>query len=197
MQPDLVALQEVDVRTRRGSYVEQPQALSAALGLDYAFAASIKWDEGDYGLAVLTRWPIVDVQRHRLPSTGGFEPRIVLEAAVCLGGRVLRLFNLHADNREVSRHAGLAQVRRILEQRIGSGLVVAGDFNEPLDGPGVRGLLTAGLIQPPAVAADSVPSEWRVDYVLADRTTAPHLSEVRIWRTDKSDHHAVIADLEW
>src|SRR5688500_3939467 len=51
MQADLFALQEVDIRTRRGSFVDQPEELAKALGFHYVFAASIEWDEGHYGLA--------------------------------------------------------------------------------------------------------------------------------------------------
>ncbi|MDH4063473.1 MAG: endonuclease/exonuclease/phosphatase family protein, partial [Acidobacteriota bacterium] len=47
---DVIALQEVDVRTRRAGFVDQPEFLARALGFGYAFAASIKWDGGDYGL---------------------------------------------------------------------------------------------------------------------------------------------------
>ena len=88
MQADVIALQEVDVRTRRTGFVDQPAALATALGFHYVFAASIKWDEGDYGLAVLSRWPLTEVRRHRLAATAAGEPRIVLEVTVCAeGGR--------------------------------------------------------------------------------------------------------------
>ena len=119
MQTDLVALQEVDVRVRRTGLRDQPVVLAAALGFHHVFAASIKWDGGDYGLAVLSRWPLVDVRRHRLenPGTRG-EPRIVLEVTVCAGGRPLRLFNhQRLRRRPVSRHgprrvAGTGEPRR-------------------------------------------------------------------------------------
>ena len=55
MEVDLVALQEVDVRTRRGNFVDEPGELAAALGFHYVFAASFHWDEGHYGLALLSR----------------------------------------------------------------------------------------------------------------------------------------------
>ena len=90
MQADVIALQEVDVRMRRTGFVDEPVALASALGFHHVFAASIKWDEGDYGLAVLSRWPLAEVRRHRLDATAAAEPRIVLEVTVCAGGRPLR-----------------------------------------------------------------------------------------------------------
>ena len=46
--PDVIALQEVDVRTRRGGFVDEPLELATALGMHYVYAASIKWDEGPF-----------------------------------------------------------------------------------------------------------------------------------------------------
>ncbi len=197
MQADIVALQEVDVRTRRGGFEEQPAALAAALGFHYVFAASIKWDEGDYGLALLSRWPMTEVRRHRLDTTLGAEPRIVLEATVCADGRPLHLFNHHADGRVATRHATLAQVQAVLQPHIGSGIIVAGDFNEPSNAPGVRALLDAGLVDLGGGGVDVTTGSGRIDHLLADALLASRLSPARVWRTVKSDHHAVFVELDW
>ena len=62
MEADVIALQELDVRVRRTGFVDEPAALAAALRFHYVFAASIKYDGGDYGLAVLSRWPLTDLR---------------------------------------------------------------------------------------------------------------------------------------
>ena len=146
MQADVIALQEVDVRMRRTGFVDEPAALASALGFHYVFAASIKWDEGDYGLAVLSRWPLTEVRRHRLDAATAAEPRIVLEATICAGGRRLRVFNHHADGRVASRHAGFEELRGIVQAVVGHGVLVLGDFNEHADAAGVSGLIDAGLV---------------------------------------------------
>ncbi len=196
MEADIFALQEVDVRTRRGDFIDQPGGLAAALGFQYVFAASIKWDEGDYGLAVVSRWPLIKVQRHRLDSTPEAEPRIVLEVSVCAGGRPLRMFNLHADRRTASRALGLAHLKRIVEGNIGSGVLVIGDLNEYPDAPGVGSLVQAGLIDLSATSPNTV-GAGRVDYLLVDERLARVASPARVWPTDKSDHHALLTDFEW
>jgi endonuclease/exonuclease/phosphatase family metal-dependent hydrolase len=196
MQADLFALQEVDVRTRRGDFVDQPGELAAALDFQYVFAASIKWDEGHYGLAVISRWPLIQVQRHRLDSTPEAEPRIVLEVSVCAGGRPLRIFNLHADRRTESRALGLAHLKRIVQGEIGSGILVLGDLNEYPDAPGVGSLIEAGLVDLSATSPNTV-GAGRVDYLLVDKQLARIASPARVWPTDKSDHHALFTELEW
>ena len=196
MQVDVLALQEVDVRTRRGGFVDEPVELATALGLNYVFAASIKWDEGHYGLAVLSRWPLVSVERHRLNSTPEAEPRIVLDVTVCAAGRPLHLLNTHADRRTASRALGFADLRQIAQGHFGRGILVLGDLNEYPDAPGVRSLIDGGFVD---LSADSPPTvgTGRVDYLLADPPLAQLASTARVWTTDKSDHHAVLADLAW
>ncbi len=197
MQADVFALQEVDVQTRRGNFLDEPAVLARSLGYHYAFAASIKWDEGDYGLAVLSRWPIVEVRRHRLGYTEGTEPRIVLEVTVCADGRPLHLFNHHADGRVASRASAFPEVRRIVEDRVGDGILVVGDFNEYAGDPGVRALIDTGLVDLGATANLDTASSGRIDYLLADGSIAGLVSNARVWSTDKSDHYAVLIDLDW
>ncbi|MGB7219751.1 MAG: endonuclease/exonuclease/phosphatase family protein [Vicinamibacterales bacterium] len=197
MQADIVALQEVDLRTRRSGFVDEPATLATALGFHYAFAASIKWDEGDYGLAILSRFPLTDVRRHRLDATTATEPRIVLQATVCAGKRPLHLFNHHADGWAGSRAAGFGELREILRPYMGRGLFVVGDFNEQPDGPAVGGLFDTGLVDLGAELGIRTENRRRIDYLLADRSLAGLSSRVRVWPTEKSDHHAMLADLEW
>jgi endonuclease/exonuclease/phosphatase family metal-dependent hydrolase len=197
MQADVVALQEVDVRTRRTGFVDEPAALAAALGFHYVFAASIKWDEGDYGLAVLSRWPLTEVRRHRLDATAAAEPRIVLEVTVCASGWPLHVFNHHADGRVASRAAGFAALRGIVQADVGRGILVLGDFNEHSDAPSVRGLIDAGLVDLGAQRNVNTAHSGRIDYLLVDGPLARLMSTARVWPTDKSDHNAVLADLEW
>jgi endonuclease/exonuclease/phosphatase family metal-dependent hydrolase len=196
IEADVFALQEVDVRTRRGNFVDQPGELAAALGFQYVFAASIHWDEGHYGLAVVSRWPLIHVKRHRLDGTPEAEPRIVLEASVCAGGHPLRMFNLHADRRTESRALGLAHLKRIVQGEIGNGVLVIGDLNEYPDAPGVGSLIQAGLVDLSATSPNTV-GVGRVDYLLVDERLARIASPARVWPTDKSDHHALLTDLEW
>ena len=197
MQTDIVALQEVDVRVRRTGLRDQPVVLAAALGFHHVFAASIKWDGGDYGLAVLSRWPLVDVRRHRLENPGGGEPRIVLEVTVCAGGRPLRLFNHHASVGARSRDAGLAALRALVGPAVGRGVLVLGDFNEGPDATGVRALAHAGLVDLGAERNLNTAGSGRIDYLFVDAPLARVASGTQVWTTRKSDHHALIADLDW
>jgi endonuclease/exonuclease/phosphatase family metal-dependent hydrolase len=196
IRADVIALQEVDVRTRRSGYVDQPRALAAALGFHYVFAASIRWDEGDYGLALVSKWPLARVERFRVGPADLGEPRIVLDVTICVGGRALRLLNHHADDVAATRALGFADVQRIA-QTIGSGLLVVGDMNEGPDGPGIRTLRDSGLVDLGADGTVDTAEGGRIDYIFAGGALSRQVSAARVWRTNKSDHHLVSTDVRW
>ena len=56
LKPDLVALQEVDQRVRRSGSVDQAAELGKLTGMHHAFGSFFKYDGGNYGMAVLSRW---------------------------------------------------------------------------------------------------------------------------------------------
>src|SRR5690349_10474736 len=58
-KPDLVALQEIDVHTKRsGVTLHEADALAKETGLTAYFAKAIDYDGGEYGIAILSRFPI-------------------------------------------------------------------------------------------------------------------------------------------
>jgi endonuclease/exonuclease/phosphatase family metal-dependent hydrolase len=84
---DIVALQEVDSRTRRSGRVDQPQAIATALGMDVAFAEHRSFDGGRIGVALRSRHPLTHVERIALP--GGV--LAALQADVTVGDRLVRV----------------------------------------------------------------------------------------------------------
>lgn len=138
--PHLVALQEVDVHTSRsGKTLHQAEELGRLTGMRAYFAKAIDYAGGEYGLAILSKFPLEGVQGVPLPTaegTGG-EPRILLSGVVGLpGGKKIRFACTHLDaqDRDTNR---VLQMNRILEVLEGDPLpvVIAGDFN---DGPSSR-----------------------------------------------------------
>ena len=74
--PDLVVLQEVDVLTTRSGKVDQAARLGALTGMYSAFQPSLlSYDSGQYGLALLSRYPIRSSQR--IPLRSAAEQRIL------------------------------------------------------------------------------------------------------------------------
>src|SRR5207253_6698978 len=76
---DVVFLEDVDRIASRSGYVDEPRALSekSALGY-YHFQPRCRLAPlglgGEYGMAVLSRFPLYDVQSHDVPATGATSP---------------------------------------------------------------------------------------------------------------------------
>lgn len=70
--PDLVALQEVDINTNRSGRIDEVAQLSAKTGLTGYFAKARVFDGGDYGVAVLSKLPVEDFKVVPAYKTGTF-----------------------------------------------------------------------------------------------------------------------------
>jgi endonuclease/exonuclease/phosphatase family metal-dependent hydrolase len=108
--PDLIALQEVDVNTARSGKINQAEIIARKLGMNFYFAKTIDHDGGDYGVTILSKYPISETKTHRLTTLAGSggEPRVIATARIQLqNGKYIRFGATHLDhlknpvNREV------------------------------------------------------------------------------------------------
>ncbi|HMN95026.1 MAG TPA: endonuclease/exonuclease/phosphatase family protein [Phycisphaerales bacterium] len=136
---DVVLLQEVDRSTRRSGGVDQAAWLGERLGMHSKFGAFMPFDGGEYGLAILSRWPLTQVENLLLPP-GRHEPRTSLAASIrapIAGAPSIRFYNVHLDwlDEDSNRYA---QARSLLDQISGdvarrdhgASAVLGGDFND-------------------------------------------------------------------
>lgn len=104
VDPDIVLFQEVDQRTKRSGGVDQPASYARLTGLRVAFGRSLDYDGGEYGIAVLSRWPIRRDTTIHLPveppqerSGGSHEPRVAMSLVIDAPFGRLDVFNTHID----------------------------------------------------------------------------------------------------
>ena len=72
VDPDFVALQEVDRFTdRSGKDLDQAKKLAELTGMNYQFFKAIDRSNGEYGVAILTKYPIIEHQQVLLPPLPG------------------------------------------------------------------------------------------------------------------------------
>jgi endonuclease/exonuclease/phosphatase family metal-dependent hydrolase len=150
LEPDIVALQELDVRRGRTKGVDQAAVIANQLGMTMHFHAAVKVMEEESGDAILT------TKTCRLVKTGHLrgrslipnrEPRGVLWAAIEIGDGTLQLVNTHLG---VTGRERITQVETLLgPQWLGhpdcrDPVILAGDFNALLHGRTCR-LLAAKL----------------------------------------------------
>ncbi|WP_224998262.1 endonuclease/exonuclease/phosphatase family protein [Cesiribacter sp. SM1] len=131
--PDVVALQEVDVNTERSGPFNQAAELADRLDMHYFFGKAIDYQGGEYGVAILSRYPLSETVVHRLPTRAGSngEPRVLTTAKLSLpGGTSIRFGSTHLDAQSSDENR-LLQIEEVLEIASGEELpfIIAGDFN--------------------------------------------------------------------
>jgi endonuclease/exonuclease/phosphatase family metal-dependent hydrolase len=232
LAPDVVAVQEASWSRARG---EVASRLAGRLGLNHVYApASMRlFDTGwlnrlasaviDFseGSAILSRYPIVRWETHRLPQCGRrFDPRILLFAELATPGGPLPVFSTHTSGHACHTEAVAALVREHQGPLPG---VLMGDLNAVESSVAITSLVgETGLVDSFRTANPDAPgfTVWqpvtvaerrvlrRVDYVflapgrifsgavVASRVVVDrpgHLPDgTALW---PSDHYGVLADL--
>jgi endonuclease/exonuclease/phosphatase family metal-dependent hydrolase len=132
-KPDLVALQEVDVFTRRSGPYNQAEVLARKTGLKSYFFKAIDHDGGEYGVAILSRYPVTETKRYPLPTKEGSrgEPRVLGTAVISLPGDRKLIFastHLDAQRDSVNRLLQINAIKTQLKNAVFP-VIIAGDFN--------------------------------------------------------------------
>lgn len=130
LAPDLVALQEVDRVVARSGGVDQAAELGRLLGMHHAFGAFMPYQGGEYGMALLSRHPVVRAWSVPLPE--GNEPRVALAAAVALpSGDTVVAVGVHFDwvEDDAFRFAQARALAAVLDT-LSHPWIVLGDLND-------------------------------------------------------------------
>ncbi|MEX0937816.1 MAG: endonuclease/exonuclease/phosphatase family protein [Pirellulales bacterium] len=193
LRPDIVAVQEVDRGTGRADGVDQAAVLGKLTGMRSTFGNAMHYDGGEYGEAVLSRYPILGVRVHHLPFRYGQEPRAALAVAVQPEGMPELLFvGTHLCHQSsATRLEQCQQLDRILPAGGPLPVILAGDLNARSGSDAMAVLLDGRWI-------DCVAPRSRIDYVLVRKEDPWQVTSVNII-DDRvtSDHRPVLVELVW
>lgn len=202
---DLVALQEVDKGVQRTAWRDLPAELAALTGMTCLFDKNLDFQGGQYGNAVLTRFPVRHWSNTHLRMLRPGEQRGVLAVVVEVHGRELLFLATHIDHRpdDSERVLNVAQFQEVLGGYGDLPILFGGDFN---DRPGSRTYLGMASrfndVWPLAGKGDgftysSAKPDRRIDYLWLSQG-AP-LQPVRAWipYTEGSDHLPLVAEFRW
>jgi len=200
--PDLVGLEEVDRGVTRTEGKDEIAELAGFTSMSYAFAHNLDYQGGQYGVAILSRFPIKEIDHRKYENRREAERRGMIRVLVDVNGRAVNFVTTHLDYQfEDGRVFETEQLLKFLEGIKGP-LIVAGDFNDEPTGEAYKLMTTqfrdswnaekngAGLSYP----ADK-PAK-RIDYIFTRRSDELKTKKAWIADTLASDHVPVIADLE-
>ncbi|MDO5607277.1 MAG: endonuclease/exonuclease/phosphatase family protein [Capnocytophaga sp.] len=205
--PDVVGFQEVEVRTSRMQQRDVVLEIAAATGMFSYFAPAYQKDDGEYGNAVLSRFPITASHYTELPimkAGGGSDQRVGLVTELMLPGNFkMRLLNTHIDHR-ISPDKAYEQLQPMLTQNVTDGttpIIFTGDFNADPYSPLITEIVKNFDNQTDdsgTFGADHGYIGSKLDYIFSypkgkwKRIETRTLHSVRI-----SDHYPVISILEY
>jgi endonuclease/exonuclease/phosphatase family metal-dependent hydrolase len=135
LQPDIVALQELDVGRRRTNYADQAHEIAERLQMVSHFHAALQVEEERYGDAILTAYPEKLVKTGPLPGHPGIrslEPRGALWVEVEIEGKPVQIINTHlglVPREQQIQAAHLAGTSWMEHPDCGWPCIVLGDFN--------------------------------------------------------------------
>ena len=201
--PDLVGLQEVDRGVTRTQRIDEIVELAKLTRMDYAFAFNLHYQGGQYGVAILSRFPIRATDHRLYQNIREAERRGFIRAEVSVDGRVLNFVTTHLDYQyEDGRLFEAQQLLRALKDVQGP-LVIVGDFNDIPAGRAYQLMRyqfgDAWIESRSTDEGFSYPTDKpakRIDYIFFRSTDRVRTKRAWIVDTQASDHVPVVADLE-
>ncbi len=212
---DLVALQEVDNKTGRTNQVDQTAELARLTGLFGVFGKAIDYDGGEYGQAVLARFPIGKGTVHTLPGTPAQEQRIAFEVRInCKWPQKqtadlpapqnaqrhqLAFVTTHLHHRNAQfREQQVAKLNQLFTQAKHE-VILAGDLNATPESQAMGQFekgWTVATAEPELLTYPASKPTKQIDYILFRSARLRSLSAEVLNEAVASDHRPVLAVLE-
>ena len=200
---DLVGLQEVDRGVERTQRIDEIAELAKLTHMDYAFAFNLKYQGGQYGVAILSRYPIRSTDHHLYLNTREAERRGFIRAEVRVDGRTVNFVTTHLDYQYDDGRLFEAQQLLAALKSVPAPLIVVGDFNDVPAGGAYKLMRNQfddawidGHVTDPGYSYPADKPAKRIDYILFRQGDRIRTKRASIVSTLASDHVPVVADLE-
>ncbi|MFO7965846.1 MAG: endonuclease/exonuclease/phosphatase family protein [Desulfobacterales bacterium] len=209
--PDVVALQEVDVRKKRTGRIDQVGIIAERLGMTPEFYPLVRKGNEAYGLGILSRLPVEVIKCGRLPARnpqGGSEPRGAMWIRIEAPGGMVNFVNTHLGLTPKDR---FLQIRALFGKEWGLGIpenqpvIFCGDFNAGVRSAVYRKITSCLLDVQKQAKQSGYPKATffsmypmvRIDHIFISKHLHPVFVEVpsALKARTASDHLPVFAEL--
>jgi endonuclease/exonuclease/phosphatase family metal-dependent hydrolase len=132
VNPDLVALQEVDFKTNRAHKLDLTTELALRTKMTSLFAKAMDYDGGEYGEAILSKYSFIKTRNVPLPHSHGNEPKAAVEASLVLASADTIIFiATHLDHlKDGTDRYNQAKMINELFPHGNHPMILAGDLND-------------------------------------------------------------------
>lgn len=199
---DIVALQEIDKGVQRTARRDFPAELAALTGMTCVFSNNYSFQGGEYGNAVLTRFPVLAATNSHYHMLRAGEQRGLLQLLLNVRGRELLFCDTHVDYRadDAERFANVDEILARLKAYPGQPVILCGDFNDTPESRTCRKLaahLDDTWARVGAGEGFTIPADQprkRIDYLWISRDKALAPLTIRVIPSAASDHLPVLAE---
>ena len=198
--PDIVALQEVDNKADRTKNIDQAAELARLTGMHAVFGKTISIAGGDYGIAVLSKYPIAEHKITQLPRRENHEDRGALQVKLDLdNGKTLLFVCTHFCHLSEERRVKQAEKINELFADLDGPVVVAGDFNATPESETIKTLQAKwadATDEKPTFSSDK--PHVKIDYIFYRSAETFRVKETKVIEEPvASDHSPVLSVLEF
>jgi endonuclease/exonuclease/phosphatase family metal-dependent hydrolase len=202
---DIVALQEVDRGVERTGRRDLPAELAALTGMTCFFSNNFHFQGGEYGNAVLTRFPVKRLANTHFVKVNEVEQRGMLQVTLDLWGSELVFMVTHLDYRpdDAARWSNVGEIETLAKQYRSRPVMLCGDFNDVSTNRVCR-RLNETFDDTWALAGQSdgftIPAQKprkRIDYIWISKDKSLVPLKARVPQSDASDHLPVVGEFRF
>ncbi|QQE11256.1 endonuclease/exonuclease/phosphatase family protein [Planctomycetota bacterium] len=199
---DLVALQEIDKGTKRTGGVDMPRELQKLTGMYHTFGKTIDYQGGEYGLMLLSKWPIYDIAVNELPYSRDAERRVALSGLVNVPGMgEVRLVSTHLQWMPIGdKHEQAKALNRLFANSDVTPVILGGDFNAGYGSPTMSEMLKFWQVSSKIDTGMTFPADKpnkQIDHVMTSGAIRFDTKSIEVIDEQvASDHLPVVVDLE-
>ena len=131
VNPDFVALQEVDYKTNRAKKYDLVTELGWRTKMAPIYARAMHYDDGEYGEGILSKYTFLNTRNIPLPYIPGDEPRTALEITTIISSKdTISFIGTHLDHLKIETNKVLQakEINKVFSSNKYP-TILAGDLN--------------------------------------------------------------------
>lgn len=189
---EIVGIQEIDQMTDRNQQQNTLKVLSQSTGMEYtAFAPALTpYQNGEYGVGILSKYPIESFEYFQLPKlSDAEEQRVILHGKINIDGFILDFFVTHGQQSSITQQ--LKAANEYIKQC--ETFVFTGDFNTNNYG------LYKNIENSRAIVNDEAPrmtsESHSFDNIILSNNIEYDAKNIRTIDTGHTDHYMLLVDV--